>query len=193
MTIFNAMICTTEALERLLEQALGPERMAHCRRVAELSGQLCRFHGVDEAKGRIAGLAHDWARELPPERIRELALRDGRGESDLEVRQPMLLHGRAAAVVLVQVLKIEDPEILEAVACHVTGCPGMGLLARIVFASDFLEPGRGFLPEEERRSILRMDIDGMTERVLDEIFGYLRAQRRPIALPALELAEELRR
>jgi HD superfamily phosphohydrolase YqeK len=105
----------------------------------------------------------------------------------------MLLHGRAAAVALRQNLGIRDPEILEAVACHVTGCPGMGLLAKIVFAADFLEPGRGFLPEEERRSILGMNIDGMTERVLEEIFDHLRSRQRPIARPALELAEELRR
>ena len=174
-----------------MEKHLSPDRLKHCRRVAELAGELCAEYGLEREKGQLAGLAHDWARELSPERLRELALRDGRGQSPLETRYPVLLHGRAAAEGLREILGIEDREILEAVACHVTGCPGMGLLAKIVFAADFLEPGRGFLPEEVRREILGMDITRITLRVLEEIFAYLRSKQRPIARPALELSEEL--
>jgi len=192
MTIYNAMICTTEALEQLLRKNLGRQRLAHSRRVAELAAEMCLALGLERGRGELAGLAHDWARELPPQRVRELALRDGRGESNLEANYPVLLHGRAAAVALKQHLGVEDEEVLEAVACHVTGSPGMGLLAKIVFVADFLEPGRGFVTEEVRRSMLRMNIDEMTVRVLEEIFSYLRSEQRPIAAPALELAEELR-
>ena len=185
------MVYTPEQLDRLLEKHLSEERLAHSRRVGELAGELCVTNGLQREKGELAGSAHDWARELPPERMRELGLRDGRGESPLESRYPVLLHGRAAAVGLREILGIEDPAILEAVACHVTGCPGMGLLARIVFVADFLEPGRGFVPEEVRREVLEKDINGMTLWVLEEIFGYLRLRQRPIAAPALELFEEL--
>jgi predicted HD superfamily hydrolase involved in NAD metabolism len=188
----NAMVSIAEQLERLLMRHLSEDRLAHSRRVADLARRLCTTHGLDGEKGEIAGLAHDWARELPLERMRRLALQDGGGESDLEARYPVLLHGRAAAAGMREILAIEDPDILQAVACHVTGCPGMGLLAKIVFVADFLEPGRGFLPEELRRGMLRMDIDRMTLHVLEEIFGYLRSRERPIAPPALLLARELR-
>ncbi len=190
-SISNAMICTAEKLDRLLKRSLGPERLAHSRRVADLAAELCLAYGLDPEKGRVAGLAHDWARDLPAERVRELALQDGRGESALEARYPLLLHGRAAAAALRGDPGIEDPEILEAVTCHVTGCPGMGLLAKIVFVADFLEPGRGFLVEEDRKEILRMDINAMAVRVLEGIFSYLRARQRPIAPQALQLFEEL--
>ena len=167
--------------------------MAHSRRVADLAADLCISYGLEGEKGRLAGLAHDLARDLPAERVRELALRDGQVESVLEGRYPVLLHGRAAAVYLREDPGIVDPEILEAVACHVTGCPGMGLLAKIVFVADFLEPGRGFIPEEDRKAMLRMGIDEMTVRVLEEIFSFLRTKQRPIAPPALELYHELNR
>jgi predicted HD superfamily hydrolase involved in NAD metabolism len=185
------MVSTLEKLEGLLEKHVSPARLAHSRRVADLAAELCVEYGLYRGKGVLAGLAHDWARELPPERLRELGLRDGQGQSALEVRYPVLLHGRAAANGLLEILGIQDPEILEAVACHVTGCPGMGLLAKIVFAADFLEPGRGFIPEAVRRDILSMDINRMTLRVLEEIFAHLRLKRRPIARPALELSREL--
>ena len=186
------MVCTPEQLYELLEKSLSEARLAHSRRVGELAGELCVEHGLERQKGQLAGAAHDWARELPPERLRELGLRDGRGESPLESRYPVLLHGRAAAVGLREILGIEDPDILEAVACHVTGRPGMGRLARIVFAADYLEPGRGFVPEDVRREILSKDINRMTLRVLEQILEYLRFTQKPIAPPALELLEELR-
>ena len=190
MTTFNAMVSTPEQLDRLLAEHLSQERLGHSRRVADLAGELCVEYGLERQTGELAGLAHDWAREMPEERLRELGLRDGAGESPLETAYPVLLHGRAAAEGLREILGIEDRDILEAVACHVTGCPGMGLLAKIVFVADFLEPGREFVPEDVRRELLSMDIDRMTLRVLEEIFAYQRSKHRPIARPALELSEE---
>lgn len=187
------MVCTFECVESLLSRHLSAERQAHSRRVGRLSAELCVRRALDDGKGRLAGLAHDLAREMPQRQLRRLAVRDGGGVSLLEDRYPVLLHGRAAAVVLRETLEMEDPEILEAVACHVTGAPGMGLLARIVFAADFLEPGRGFLSEQQRRQMLGMDIDRMLILVLEEIFRHLRSEGRPIARPALDLFEELQR
>jgi nicotinate-nucleotide adenylyltransferase len=185
------MICTAEAVQPLLRRYLGRRRRAHSRRVAELVVDLCGLHGLDQRKGTLAGLAHDLAREMPPERVRELALRDGAGESRLEARYPVLLHGRAAATILGDTCGIRDPEIRRAVACHVTGCQGMGRLAKIVFAADFLEPGRRFISERERSEILQMAIDDMTIRVLEKTFGYLRRDGLEIAPSALRLFEEL--
>jgi nicotinate-nucleotide adenylyltransferase len=187
------MICTTKNLEDLLRSTLSEQRLAHSRRVAQLVAKLCPDYGIDAEKGRIAGLAHDLAREMDHRQIKELAARDAGSISDLEAARPVLLHGRAAAVTLRDRFGIEDPQILEAVACHVCGCPSMGVLARIVFVADFLEPGRGFLEENHRRRLLKMDLDTMLSCVLEEIFTYLRLQGRPIAQPAIDLLEELHR
>ena len=61
--ILNVMICIAEALERLLKRDLGRERLAHSRRVADLAAELCLAYGLAGEKGRLAGLAHDWARD----------------------------------------------------------------------------------------------------------------------------------
>jgi len=53
-----------------------------------------------------------------------------------------LLHGPAGAIVAQKRYGITDSEILEAIACHVTGKPGMGLVACVVFLADYTEPGR---------------------------------------------------
>lgn len=185
------MICTIKDLEDLLQTTLSEQRIAHSRRVAGLAAELCGAYGLAAEKGRIAGLAHDLAREMDPAQLKRAALHNGVEVNPLEVRYPMLLHGRVAAHILKQGFAVEDAQILEAVACHVTGCPGMGLLARIVFVADFLEPGRGFLKEEYRKTVLATDIDRMMIVVLEEIFGHLHQKGRPIAQDALDLYEEL--
>lgn len=187
------MTCIAEAIEDLLSKFLSRERQEHSRRVAELARELCPRHGLDSAKGTLAGLAHDLARDMDDMKVQTLAVRDGGGISALEVQRPVLLHGRAASILLRDTLGIEDPEILDAVANHVTGRPGMGLLAKIVFVADFLEPGRGFLDEKFRLDALKLPIDSMMVLVLEEIFKFLKAKDRPIAEPARDLYEELLR
>ena len=173
---------------------LSPERQEHSRRVAELAGVLCSRNGLDSAKGALAGFAHDLAREMDDGKVEVLAVRDGGGISVLEAERPVLLHGRAASVLLRDnTLGVEDPEILDAVASHVTGRPCMGLLAKIVFVADFLEPGRGFLDEEFRLGALELPIDSMMVLVLEEIFKFLKVRGRSIAEPARDLYQELLR
>jgi nicotinate-nucleotide adenylyltransferase len=185
------MTCTAEAIEDLLRKSLSRERLEHSRRVAELARDLCLRYGLDGAKGTLAGLAHDLAREMDLRKVRLLAARDGGGISALEAERPVLLHGRAASVLLRDALGVGDPEILDAVASHVTGRASMGLLAKIVFVADFLEPGRGFLDEKFRLSALELPLDSMMILVLEQIFKFLK--KRAIAAPARDLYEELLR
>ena len=193
LIIFNEMTCTAEAIEDLLPKYLSWERQEHSRRVAELARELCPRHGLDSVMGDLAGLAHDLAREMDAREVQALAVRDGRGISAMEAEHPVLLHGRAGSVLLRDIFGIEDLEILDAVASHVTGRPHMGSLAKIVFVADFLEPGRGFLDGQLRLEALELPIDSMVVLVLEEIFKFLKAKDRPIAYPARDLYEELLR
>jgi predicted HD superfamily hydrolase involved in NAD metabolism len=185
------MICTADTVRRLLVRTLSPERQRHSQGVARTAAALCRRFGVDPEKGRLAGLAHDLARELPPGRILALAAQDGRGLSEEERRHPLLLHGRAAAVILGREAGVDDPEIAEALRCHVTGCPGMGRLARIVFVADYVEPGRSFVTPGFRRSVLRLELDAMVLHVLEQVEQYLREEGIPMADAARKLHTEL--
>jgi nicotinate-nucleotide adenylyltransferase len=159
--------------------------------VARLAGRLCRRFGLDPREGIVAGLAHDAARELTTERLIGLAAADGRGITPEEHSRPVLLHGRAAAVLLDRELGGCEPSVLEAVADHVTGRPGMSRLARVVFAADFLAAGRGFVEPAVRAEILRRDLDGMVLAVLERVIRYLQAAESPVATNALALYHEL--
>jgi len=177
------------ACARLIREHLSGRRARHCRRTAALASRLARRFGVDPDRACLAGLAHDLARELPEAELLRLAAADGAPLRAWETARPVLLHGRAAAVLLGAAW---SAEVREAVADHVTGRPGMSALARLVYVADFLEPCRGFLRPAERRRVLRLPLSEQTARVAEKVFEYLRREGLAIAPPALALYEELK-
>jgi len=175
----------------LVEASLTRPRLNHSREVARLSSELCdRFH-ADEEKGYIGGMAHDLARELDVAEILLLAESDGAPVSDWERARPLLLHGRAAAAVLLKHTGYSDGETLQAIRDHVTGRGSMGPISKIVFAADFLEPTRDFVSPEFRRRTLALSLDEMTLAVLERKLHYVRADGREVAPGALALHQEL--
>ena len=177
------------ACARLLRKRLSGRRARHCRRTAALACRLARRFGLDPGQAYLAGLAHDLARELPDAELLRLAAADGAPLRVWEEERPVLLHGRAAAVLLGAA---SSAEVREAVADHVTGRPGMSALARLVYVADFLEPRRGFLRPAERRRVLGLPLIEQAAWVADRVFEHLRREGLAIAPPALAWSEELK-
>jgi nicotinate-nucleotide adenylyltransferase len=176
----------------LVEASLSRARIAHSREVARLACELCGRFGVDEDRGYIAGIAHDLAREKDPSEMAGLCQTDGQGVSALEKANPLLLHGRASAFLIERLAGYSDPEVMQAVRDHVTGRGGMGLLSRILFVADFLEPTRDFVSPEFRRRTSGLGLDEMVLAVLERKMLYVRAASAPLAPDSLALYQELK-
>ncbi len=175
----------------LVEATLTRPRIGHSREVARLASELCdRFHG-DEEKGYIGGMAHDLARELDVAEILLLAETDGQPVRDWEKDSPMLLHGRAAAAILLKHTGYSDPETLQAIRDHVTGRGSMGMISKIVFAADFLEPTRELVSPEFRRRTIALSLDEMVLAVLERKMHFVRQARQALSPDSLSLHEEL--
>jgi len=65
-----------------------------------------------------------------------------------------LLHGPLAAKISSLELKLDDPEIYEAIYWHTTGKANLGVVGQILYLSDFCEPLRNYPQAEETRKIL---------------------------------------
>lgn len=180
-------------IETLAREMMSPARYSHCRETGILARALCaRFH-QDGDKGFLAGLFHDAARGMSAADLLDLAPRDGLPISAVERAHPLVLHGRAAAVILAERGGYADPDVLWAIRDHVTGRPGMGPLSRIVLAADYLEPTRRFLEPEVRERILALELDSMLREVLEGKIGYVRSIHEPVAEATLALKGELER
>ncbi len=171
---------------------LSKKRFEHSCRVAKTAFDLCKIHGEVAWKALLCGLSHDFCKEIPEDKMRSLALLDGRGESAAEQKKTSLLHGRAAAVCLSRDFGIVDFEILDAVAFHTLGKKGLCNLGKIIFVADKIEPGRPQSTEEYRSRLFSLPLNELTLSVLEENIEYLLSKGKKAAAESLEWATDLR-
>ena len=129
-----------------LFSSLKPHRFAHSLSVARSSVILAVRFGIDPVKAETAGLLHDSAKCLSLEEMREIALKDHVTDDPGFLESPALLHSVVGAWVARKKYGMEDPEILQAIAYHNTGCAGMSRLAMCVCLADYIEPNREPFP-----------------------------------------------
>jgi predicted HD superfamily hydrolase involved in NAD metabolism len=183
-----------EILDIRLGTMLSPGRAAHSRRVAELTSSLCRREGLDPERGRVAGLAHDLCKELPKKDQRELAaLYPGlsRAGDESVLMADKIVHGPAAAALLVRDYRVADQELLEAIAIHTVGRPGMSGLSILLYCADKLEPGRERLDDDNRRRCLELPPADMLLSVVEGVIGWLESTGRAVAPETLILYSTL--
>jgi predicted HD superfamily hydrolase involved in NAD metabolism len=179
-------------LDGRLDSMLTPGRAEHSRRVAELAASLCRRAGYDPERGRAAGLAHDMCKEMPRKAQRELAAAYPGADSGSALMADKVMHGPAAAVLLARDYAVEDDELLEAIALHTVGRPGMGGLAVIIYCADKLEPGRERHESEFRDRCLALPPDAMLLEVVTGVIEWLRSKDRAVAPETMVLYDTLR-
>ncbi len=190
--IWRKMDCIVNEVYRYVKKMIKGERLIHSIGVAIYADYLCERFGQQGKSCFIAGLAHDVARELEGDEMIAHAARYSGEAEELEKSRPILLHGKAGAFLLRRDLGIMDSDILEAVAWHVTGRPGMSLTEKCVFIADYFAPDREFIEESERLMITNQDIDRLMIFVLERTFDYLKREGKDVAYTALSLYKELK-
>jgi predicted HD superfamily hydrolase involved in NAD metabolism len=178
-------------LDPRLDELLSRERAAHSRRVAELAAELCAREGLDPGRGRVAGLAHDLCKEMPKRAQAELAAGYPEAKPGSALMAEKVVHGPAAAALLLRDYGLDDAGLLEAVALHTVGKPGMGDLASIVYCADKLEPGREKLEEGYAERCLALPLDAMLFAVVEGVVAWMRSRGKPIAPETLILYSSL--
>lgn len=157
-----------QKLQDWILRDLSPRRYQHSLEVARLCASLCRRFDVEPRRGFLMGLGHDIAREYSARQLKSTALRDGSPISSAEEKNPILLHGRAGALVLQENFGFDDPDILQAVRTHTLGSGDAGPLAKILYVADFCEPSRKFISSGFRKSCLEGSLDTMVRLVIEE-------------------------
>lgn len=140
-----------------LRRALKPARYEHSLHAAELALRLAPAFGVPADRAALAGLLHDCARDLAPAAQRRLFPRAAPYRAETLANAPVLAHAWAGAELARKRYGVSDPAVLEAIALHATGAPGMGPLARLVYLADFANQGRTFREAALVRRLAALD------------------------------------
>ncbi|MFZ7101854.1 MAG: bis(5'-nucleosyl)-tetraphosphatase (symmetrical) YqeK [Peptococcaceae bacterium] len=143
----------------LIKKKLSSKRYKHSLGVAATAGKLAELNDAEPETAYLAGILHDYAKELSAERLLEIAKGADLISDEIELQEPQLLHGPVSALLVREELGITDMDILDAIKYHTTGCPDMKLLTKIIYIADYIEPHREFPGVEKLREAAYENLD----------------------------------
>lgn len=148
------------ALFEDVQKQLSPFRFAHTIGVWREATRLAHVFGLDCIKARRAALLHDVAKELPIDTLQDLAAQ-WQGGNVNSPTHTALLHAPAGAVLAREKYRVQDAEILQAIALHTTSDADACDLAKLLFIADRSEAGRDKLPlrDKTRLAEIRRESD----------------------------------
>lgn len=157
-----------------LESRLDPMRYEHSLSVSFTCVALAMRYGYDINKAEVAGLLHDCAKRFGDTVLVAKCKKHGIALTEDQLQAPAVIHAIYGAWMAEHKFGIQDEEILSAIRCHTTGKPAMGILDKILYVADFIEPRRdkaANLPE--MRYLAFQDLDQTVCALLTSTLAYL--------------------
>ncbi len=175
------MIVISEELKKIkkdVKKELDKNRYQHTLGVMYTASCLAMRYSGDIQQAMLAGLLHDCAKCIPAERQIHLCEKNRIPMRDVELKNPHLLHAKLGALLAKSQYGIKDKTVLHAIEAHTTGMPNMGLLDKIIFVADYIEPHRDKAPDlAEVRKLAFDDINEAVLRILYDTIHYLDQRR----------------
>lgn len=135
-----------EQILRKLKKKLTDKRYDHTLRVENTALMLAHIYGANTQIVSLAALLHDNAKNYSDEKKLRLCKEYKVPLSAMEEENIDLVHSKLGAVLAYEKYGIRDQDVLNAISYHTTGRPEMSLVEKIIYVSDFIEPGRKEFP-----------------------------------------------
>ncbi len=176
-----------------LWEALSLKRFAHSLCVAFTARRLALLHGLDPVKAEAAGLLHDCAKCLPLPEMQRICREHALTQDTSLLESGNLLHSIAGAYLASSQYHMDDPDVLQAIACHTTGKVGMTELDMAVFLADKIEPSRAPYPSlEQVRAAATLSLPRAMLLSLEGTAKYVKKGGKPLHPASQAVADWLR-
>lgn len=178
-----------ENIKKHLKEILSEKRYNHSLEVAKVAVELAIKYNVNPEKAEIAGLLHDCGKIFSMKKMLELV--NLKKDKEIFYIQPEILHGFAGAIYARNIFKIEDKDILNAIRYHTIGRKNMGILEKIIYISDVIEPGRKFSNLSEIKKLAYENIEESILIELNQKIKQLLEKERLVHPNSIELRNSL--
>lgn len=156
-----------EEIYEIVKNKLSEKRFYHSECVVERCIEYAEIYGVDVEKMKIAGIAHDVAKEIPKEERISLAEKYGVELDDIEKINTPLIHAKLGAAIAKKDFGCSD-DICEAIKWHTTGKENMSLMEKILFIADATGKDRTYDDAKELYKISKIDLDKAIIKLMQE-------------------------
>lgn len=138
--VLNYIMLTELYFVPKIRSFISPKRYLHSSNVADLAYDIAKANGLERPdKAFIAGILHD----IGKHKEHETSIMVEHYKEYLDYPE-LIKHQFIGEYLAKEEFGIVDEDILEAIKYHTTGKDNMCTLAKIIYAADKIEPGRGF-------------------------------------------------
>ncbi|MBF7094378.1 bis(5'-nucleosyl)-tetraphosphatase (symmetrical) YqeK [Streptococcus sp. HF-1907] len=174
-----------EVLLEKVQSVMSDKRFRHVLGVERAAQELAELHNYDVEKAGLAGLLHDYAKEVADADF--LALIDKYDlDPDLKNWNNNIWHGVVGIYKIQEDLGISDPEILRSIERHTIGAVDMTTLEKIVYVADYIEHNRNFPGVDEARVIAQASLDKAVAYETAHTVAFLASKAQPIYPKTIE-------
>jgi predicted HD superfamily hydrolase involved in NAD metabolism len=145
-------------IAQYVQRQMTGKRWQHTLGVVEVARDLAQRYGADVRKAVVAAYVHDVAKCWPQEQMRAYIAAHDAHDPILDA-PPAMWHAHAGALAIQRDVPGVDEEMIFAVKYHTSGRVGMGLLEKVIFVADYIEPGRDFDGVDRMRMEAQRSLD----------------------------------
>ena len=127
--------------KKKLRKMLNIKRYRHSVSVAKVAKDIAKSNKLDVNKAFLAALLHDCAKDIRKDIEDELM---SKYFLKYKNEKALVYHQFIGSILVKEEFSIEDEEIIDAIKWHTTGNENMSSLAKIVYASDKIDPLRDY-------------------------------------------------
>lgn len=159
---------------------INDKRYDHSISVALLAYSIAKSNYLDCSKAFIGGLLHDIGKNVR-EDIQLKYMQKNYPEYTYSIHKA-LYHQYLSENIARNDFKVDDEEILDAIKYHATGKDNMSVYAKIIYASDKIDPLRGYDSSHLINACMD-NIDSGFIKVLDENIEFLKKTNKEFSNP----------
>ncbi|NLL61366.1 MAG: HD domain-containing protein [Candidatus Atribacteria bacterium] len=166
-----------EEIKDKLKDIMEKNRYEHACRVSSVAEQIAEYYNLPIKSVKISGLIHDCAKDYSDSHMKSLIKKYNIRLNEVERHIPKIWHAYVGAEMAKEVFQIEDQEIVDAVKYHSTASVKLGLIGKIVYIADKIEPDRNLTKIKKLWPLVYKDIDLAMLELLDQELEYLISKR----------------
>lgn len=170
-----------ELIKKQLKKHIDIKRYNHTLGVEKTAITLAKTHNIDIGKVTVAALLHDCAKNISNNKKIDLCKKYNIKLRCEEKKNPDLVHAKVGSVIAQNIYNINDYDIINAIAYHTTGRPNMSELEKVIYISDYIEPGRTKANNlDSIRKLAKKDLDTALLAILQDTIAYLESKNKII-------------
>lgn len=183
-----------EKIARHLRRRLSKQRYIHSISVSYISTALAMIYDVPIYDAMVAGLLHDYAKDMSSEDQLEFCRKHRIEITEYERKNPAIIHGKVGAFYIMKRFGIKNRDVINAIINHTIGRVNMSMLEKIIFVADYIEPEREELPRilDIRKEAYR-NIDKAVFMIYENTIDYIHSKGREVDACSLEALEFYKR